>query len=127
MDGDRAIRRVIAESLKAANKSRAEIAENLTRLLFGENSDRHISRRMLEDFASPSKALRFPAGWIEGFCLATNDDRLQRLVMGHRLRALVRLAEDNLDVLRRELAKEPKRGSASIAARKRKRQRRVSL
>ena len=80
---------------------------------------------MLDDFTSLSKGdaqtktpARFPAAWIEAFCLVTGDDRLQLHVMGARNRRLIEFAKRELsaasdqrerDRLRHELLQEDSR------------------
>ena len=95
---DIAVRRQISDAIRRSNKSRAEIAEEMSRRL-----ECRITASMLNDYTAETKgAARFPAAWIAAFCAATNDDGLQRLVMGARLRKLVSLGEREVLALRDE-------------------------
>lgn len=90
---DAAIRALLTDIISASPKKREHIAEEMSALL-----QRRISAHMINCFTSLCKEQhRFPAAWIEAFCLVTQDDRLQRLVMGSQFRKLVEYAEGELN------------------------------
>lgn len=98
MDADAALRRTVTEIIRRSTKSRAQIAEEL-----GKRMHQRVTEHILNDFTSErKKAARFPAAFIEAFCEITGDDKLQRLVMGERLRKLVEFAERELAASKEE-------------------------
>jgi hypothetical protein len=94
---DSAVRSMIARVMGESRMSRAEIAERMTLQL-----GRRITKAMLNDCSAETKKLRFPASWVRAFCCVTNDDRLQRLLLGPRLLALLEFAERELSAARDE-------------------------
>jgi hypothetical protein len=105
-DADAALRRLLTEIIRASSKKRAQIAEEMSALL-----GQHVSEYMLHDFSAPSKRpARFPAAFIEAFCEVLGDDRLQRFLMGERLRKLVALAERELSACLNEGERQRLRG-----------------
>lgn len=95
---DAVIRSLLADIIRRSPKKRQQIAEEMG-LLLGVR----ITSFMLDCFTSVGKAShRFPAAWIEAFCLVTNDNRLQRLVMGSHFGKLVDYAERDLKAAREE-------------------------
>jgi hypothetical protein len=83
---------VLRDYCNAHQKSREQVCDALKASL-GQG----ITVFMLNDWTSESKKpARFPASFIEAFCEVTGDSRLQRYVMGPRLRRLVEFAERDL-------------------------------
>src|SRR5438552_18185230 len=81
------VRKVVTGAIRSvrATKSREQIAAEMS-----ERIGRTVTVHMLNDFTSESKVfVRFPAAWIVAFCSATGDERLQRLVLGDKLRKLL--------------------------------------
>jgi hypothetical protein len=98
---DTAIRRHISDAMRRSSKSRAEIAEEMSRRL-----ECRVTASMLNDYTAETKgAARFPAAWIVALCEVTGDDRLQRLVLSARLQKLLGLAERELNNIRAEREK----------------------
>jgi hypothetical protein len=80
---------LLAQYSKRSNKSREQIAEEMS-----VHTGLRISKRMLNDWTAESKKpARFPAFLIESFCEVTGDDRLQRWAVGKRLGAFLELGE----------------------------------
>ena len=106
-DADSALRNLVTQAIRGCPKSREQVADELS-IRLGQR----VSIHMLNDFSSQAKkSARFPGSFIEPFCAIAGDDRLQRLVMGPRLRRLVEFAEHELarECLGRELLrKQPK-------------------
>ncbi len=103
LDLDHVVRSIVTEVLRAGNKSREEVAEEMQTLL-----GRPVTARMLYNFTSDTKELhRFPLAWIAAFCHVTGDARLVDAVlqcsglrvMTPRQARLVELAERRLDAL----------------------------
>jgi hypothetical protein len=119
-DADAITRTLIASVIRGCTRSREQICEDMSARLGRPITP--SSPFMLDDFTSLSKGdaktktpARFPAAWIEVFCQATNDDRLQMHVMGARKRRLIEFAKAELratsdqrerDRLRHELLEE---------------------
>ena len=92
-DSDKAARQLIARAIKHSGKGREQIANGMSKRL-----GCRITLHMLNRFTSEAKGkARFPAAWVEAFCEVVGDDRLQRFIMGQRLRGLVRLGEVELE------------------------------
>lgn len=92
-DSDKAVRRLINSAIRQSKKDREQIADELSRCL-----GLRVTKHMLNRFTSEAKGkARFPAAWVEAFCEVVADDRLQRSIMGERLRELVRLGEVRLE------------------------------
>jgi hypothetical protein len=86
---DDVLRTLLSDALNRSSKTHAQIAEELTL-----HAGQRISKHMLDDWTAESKKrARFPAALIEPLCAVLLDDRLQRHVMGPRLRELVQLGE----------------------------------
>ncbi|MBZ5509949.1 MAG: hypothetical protein LAN70_02155 [Acidobacteriia bacterium] len=110
-DLDAELRRLISRMIKDSPKKRKEIAAEMSVRL-----PRPVSESMLNDFTRPGKkAARFPAVFVPVFSQVVGDDRLQRYLLGPRLRKLLDFAERELrarsdqrerDRLRRELLQE---------------------
>ena len=84
-----ALRGLVAQALKRCPKDRQQVASELS-----TRSGERITKRMLDDWASPSKkGLRFPASLVKDFCEITGDDRLQRWMAGPRLGVLIEFGE----------------------------------
>lgn len=91
----RAIRHLVSAALDRSGMSRAEVAVELTNQV-GER----VTEAMLNDWSSQSKRrLRFPAAFVPAFCQVTGTDELARFLLTPRLRRLLALAEQKLDVL----------------------------
>jgi hypothetical protein len=100
-DPDSALRELLKALLKHPSKSRDQIADEMS-LYAGQR----ISKYMLDDWVRPGrKDARFPAFLIESLCMVIDDDRLQRHVMGARLRGILDLRDEQLAWLRGELLK----------------------
>ncbi len=96
MASDPALRDLIADIIRRCPKKRPQLAEELSTAL-----GQHITSFMLDCFTATGKS-RFPALFVQAFCDITGDDRLQRFVMGPRLRRLVEFAEAELNAARDE-------------------------
>jgi hypothetical protein len=96
LNSDRALRDLIADIIRQSPKKRPQLAEELSEAL-----GQHITSFMLDCFTATGKS-RFPAIFIQAFSDITGDDRLQRFVMGPRLRRLVEFAEAELSAARDE-------------------------
>jgi hypothetical protein len=95
---DNQLRKLLTDIIRDCPKKRLQIAEELSELL-GQS----VTVHMLNDFTSESKKpARFPALFILPLCQVVGDDRLQRHVMGNRLRMLVEFAERELAASRDE-------------------------
>ncbi len=95
-DSERIFRRILGDVFSDFHGTRLQLAE-----LLSARADRGISRSMLDAYSSPaSETARFPAALILPLAEITGDDRLQRFVMGPRLRQLVEFAERELWGLR---------------------------
>jgi hypothetical protein len=106
-DSDATLRRLLSDILTEGSEKRNEIAEKLS-----ARAGRRISCSMLNAFAAPSnETARFPAALIIHLCEITGDDRLQRFVMGPRLRRLVEFAERELHGCRDQREREALRDS----------------
>lgn len=89
---DLRLRELLTQIIRQCPKKRTQIAEELS-----DSLGQRVTVHMLNDFTSESKKpARFPALFIVPFCRVTGDDRLQRFVMGPRLRKLVEFAEREL-------------------------------
>ncbi len=79
------IRELLTGAIRASNKSRSQIADELS-----ERVETPISVFMLNEYTAPSKGLRrFPAAWLPAFCDITGDDSLRLLLLDSRLRDLL--------------------------------------
>jgi hypothetical protein len=106
-DFDAALRRILSDIFTDFKGKRAQLAEELS-----IRAGRRISCSMLNAFAAQSnETARFPAALIVHLCDITDDDRLQRLVMGPRLRKLVEFAEKELAGIRDQREREALRES----------------
>ena len=90
---DKALRLLLARVISSSPRSREQIADELS-----ERLGHRVTKYMLDGFTSEGKGKpRFPAAWVQAFCQVVADDRLQRFIMGQRLRDLVRLGEVELE------------------------------
>jgi hypothetical protein len=72
LNDDLLVREVITEAIKRSNKSREQIAEEMTRSLALS-----VTARMITSFTAESKELhRWPGAWDRAFCAAAGDTRL---------------------------------------------------
>lgn len=95
-DEERTIRRLLSDIFSDFEEKRVQLAASLS-----ARAGRRISCSMLNAFATQSnETARFPAALIIPLCEITGDDRLQRFVMGPRLRALLEFAERELSGIR---------------------------
>jgi hypothetical protein len=86
---DLKVRETIRQVIRASRKSRDQISAELAARL-----GRPVSKRMLDDFAAPSKdGSRFPAAWVAAFCEVTGDRTLQRLLVDPEIDAALRVIE----------------------------------
>ena len=70
------VRQVLTESMRLSNKSRAQIADEMTYLC-----GRPITERMLNAFTAESREdHRFPSELERAFCKATGADRLLKVL-----------------------------------------------
>jgi hypothetical protein len=93
IDGE--LRRIVARAIHRCPKSRDQIADELTRCVGAT-----VTVHMLNNYTAEGKRpARFPAAWVLPFCVVTNDDSLQRLVLGPRLAKLLELGEKTLAAL----------------------------
>lgn len=87
-----ALRDAVGKALKVCRsegRNRADIARELTTLT-GEM----VSKRNLDDWATPSKTdLRFPAWIVKFFCEVTHDNGVALAIMPDRLRAQVEVGK----------------------------------
>jgi hypothetical protein len=91
-ESDLKIRQLLSDIMAACSKDRQQIAIGLSR-----RTGRAITVSMLNDYTATTKtAARFPASYVQDFCEVTNDDRLQRFLLGPRLLALIELGEREL-------------------------------
>ncbi len=89
---DSMIRKIVSEVMHHSTKSRAQIAEEMSRLVHVE-----VTANMLNGYAASSKTgVRFPAAFINAFCQVTGDDQLQRLLLSPVLRKKVEIVEREL-------------------------------
>ncbi len=101
-DLDAAIRELLSDVFTAFNEKRPQLAVELS-----DRARRRISTSMLNAFAAQSnETARFPAALVLPLCEITGDDRLQRLVMGPRLRKMVEFAERELAGFRSQRERE---------------------
>jgi hypothetical protein len=106
-DFDAALRHLLSDIFTSFSVKRYQLAEELS-----NRAGRRISCSMLNAFAAPSnETARFPAALIVHLCDITGDDRLQRFVMGPRLRKLVEFAERELHGCRDQREREALRES----------------
>jgi len=76
---DMAVRKAITAAAKQSTKSRAQIADDLTRL-----TGHRVSEKMLYTFSSESReGHRFPAAWLAAFCVSTRDPHLLQTIVEH--------------------------------------------
>jgi|SRR5579862_4834314 len=76
MDIDRAVRKALAAAIKQSDRSRSQIADEMTRL-----TGQTITAKMLELFTADSMTgHRFPAAWLAAFTVVTRDSTLLHLV-----------------------------------------------
>jgi uncharacterized protein YjiS (DUF1127 family) len=105
---DQALRNLVTRIIKDSGISRREIAEELSR-----GVGRLISKRMLDEWTAGSNdskvRSRFPASYVQAFCEVTNDTRLQRHLLGERLRELLSLGESAEKVILLNGTVRPKR------------------
>jgi hypothetical protein len=96
---ERICRTLIAEIIGDCDKSREQIAEQMS-----ERLGQTITTGMLNDFSAFSKGgARFPIWFVGAFCEVTGSDRLQRQILFPHLRDLLTLGE--LETAREELKK----------------------
>jgi hypothetical protein len=99
---DAQLREVLRAVLKHPDKSRDDIADELSL-----HAGQRISKYMLDDWARPGKAAaRFPAFLIEALCEVVGNDALQRHVMGARLRGIIELRDQQIRYLAESLRTE---------------------
>lgn len=90
------IRDLIADVIRASGKSRAVIADEMSRAVGTE-----VTLHMLNAYTATSKQqVRFPAAFVPAFCLVTHDDRLQRALLSPWLREVLEVGEHELAVRR---------------------------
>lgn len=93
---DAAIRKLLTEVMRSCSKSRAQIAEEMSRL-----TGLHITANMLYGYsAKDRRPARFPAVFVPAFCKATGDFRLQKMLLDARMTQLVETVERELDAAR---------------------------
>jgi hypothetical protein len=91
-DVDATIRELVSEAIRDCNKSRAQLADEMS-YLTGER----ISEHMLNKYSADSKAdHRFPLAFAAAFCHATGDGRLLEAIAAKLQLALVRPEEEKL-------------------------------
>lgn len=95
---DLKVRETIKQAIRGSKKSRDQISEDLAARL-----GRPVSKRMLDDFAAPSKegSRFFPAAWVAAFCEVTGDRRLQRLLVDPEIDAALKVIEFARETVRR--------------------------
>jgi len=88
---------LIADVIRASGKSRAVIADEMSRALGTE-----VTLHMLNAYTATSKQqqVRFPAAFVAAFCRVTGDDRLQRALLSPWLREVLEIGEHELAVRR---------------------------
>ncbi len=86
--------KAVRDHLKVAmhRKDRIQIAEELSRVV-----GQKITLQQLNEWSAPAGGRRISAFLVRPFCEVVGDDRLQRFIMGRRLRDLVRLGEVELE------------------------------
>jgi hypothetical protein len=76
-DLDHQVRTILSDACRQQRLSRAEIAQQMSRLL-----GRSVTERILNDFTADSHELhRFPLAWTAAFCHVTNDFRLLDVIV----------------------------------------------
>lgn len=98
---DGKLRTLIGRMIKDSQKSRSQIADELSALL-----SIRVTLSMLNNFTSTSKLpTPSPATWIPAFCQVTQQDMLQRLVLSETMRSRLNWADHQLDAdtLKRDL------------------------
>ena len=86
-----AIRNLMSEAMRRCRKPAPEVAEEMSKRL-----GRPITASMVYELTRngmPQREIRLLATWVLAFCESTNDDRLQRLLAGPRLCALIAIGE----------------------------------
>jgi hypothetical protein len=74
---DQAVRGALGAAMKQTDRSRAQIADDISRL-----TGQKVTLRMLDDFTAESKSgYRFPAAWLAAFCVATRDSRVLQVIV----------------------------------------------
>ncbi|MDR3797983.1 MAG: hypothetical protein P4K93_07510 [Terracidiphilus sp.] len=72
LNDDLLVRGVVTASIKQSNRSRDQIADQMSALLSVP-----VTARMITSFTAESKELhRWPGAWDRAFCAATGDDTL---------------------------------------------------
>lgn len=95
---DAMIRSVITRSIRACDKSRDQIADEMTAMLGVP-----VTASMLNNFSAEAKQQhRWPAAWDRAFCQAVGDDTL--LVCRVQAAGLIVISQADLDLL--ELGRE---------------------
>lgn len=90
---DEAVRKLVTHLIRKSSKKRPEIAAAMSL-----HAGQKISTSMLNDWtAETKKRARFPAAFVEPFCLALGNDELQRHVMGDKLRKALKVGEAILE------------------------------
>ncbi len=98
---DAAFRTALTAAIRKANKSRAEIAEELSAVV-----GRNVSVAMLAECTEPGKwRVRFPAAWIEPLCAILGNDSLRRQLLSPHMRDLLALGESAVVALRSDPAR----------------------
>ena len=70
LNDDLMVREIVTDAIKRSNKSREQIAEDMSRLLAIP-----VTARMISSFTAESKELhRWPGAWDRAFCAAVGDD-----------------------------------------------------
>jgi hypothetical protein len=85
------IRHLMSEAMTRCKKTAPEVAKEMS-----ERLGRPITGSMIYELTRnglPQPEIRLLASWVLAFCESTNDDRLQRLLAGPRLRELIELGE----------------------------------
>jgi hypothetical protein len=96
---DNKLRELLSFLIKQSGMSREQIAERMTDFL---GKSILISRRMLDDWTSEChKSARFPLFFVEAFCYAIDNDRLQRWAAGAELLKKIEFTERQLDLKER--------------------------
>lgn len=113
---DRELREILTAAIDGCSKKRLQIAEEMS-----VHAGQKISKAMLDHWTATSHATaRFPASLVQSFCVATDDDTLQRHVMGMRLRGIIELREEQMAWLAESLKPKPRRPNKAKGKRPRK-------
>lgn len=91
-DPNQTLKKLLTQLIKESKRDRAAIAAAMSR-----HTGCRVSTRMLFDWSASRKQARLPAAFVEAFCKALGDDRLQRHIMGERLRRALAVGEAVLE------------------------------